>query len=164
MNGAGVPCGDGPDSKLWIQPLNSTGLSWSGSPIELFTWGEAEQIQGLPGSPFPGTQACLENPQLVNDQDNEYDLTFSMGTYTSNATYVTGEVACLALNNTTGGCDVEPTGGGVLISNGGGASTLNTGDPSTNYLIYAKWNTNVTLREDWVGPTHSCDPNPGPCT
>jgi len=163
MNSAGTPCGDGPDSLLWIQQLSSTGLQTVGSPTQLFTWSEAESIQGLPGSPFPGGSACLENPQLVNDFYNTYDLTFSMGTWTSNSTYLTGEVACLALNNTGSGCDINPAAGGVLINPGGGASTLTTHDPGYNYMIYAKWNSNVTLRQDWVGPTHSCDPNPGPC-
>jgi hypothetical protein len=154
-----VACDDGPNSRLWIVPLASNGLSASGSPTDLLDWDEADSIQALPSNLGPG--ACLENPQLVNDPNNGYDLLFSIGTYSSNSTYVTGEVACTALNDTSGGCGIDDEGGSVLITPGGGASTLQTATPSGNYLIYAKWDSNV--RDDYVGPSTECNPQNTSC-
>jgi len=158
-------CGGGPDSKLWIQQLSSNGLSLVGSATELFDWSQAIQIVGLPSN--LGSSPCLENPQMVTDVDNYHDLTFSIGTWEVNSQYVTGEVPCDELNNTSSGCGWAPQDGGVLITPGGGASTLTTGDPSSNYLIYAKWTTagasSGGVRQDWTGPTHSCNPNGNTC-
>jgi hypothetical protein len=159
-----TPCGDGPDSSLWMVQLNSTGLSVTGSPIELLTWSQASSIKNLPSS--LGSAACLENPNVLNDANNNYDLLFSIGTYNGGSpegsTYVTGEVACLALNDSSSGCGVDPSGGSVLIKPGGGASTLNTSDPSGNYLIYANYVSG--LRNDFVGgPTTNCNPATTSC-
>jgi len=162
FNSVGQPCGDGPNSKIWIQPLNSTGLATSGSPTDLLDWNQAHSIYGLMNKPL-GSGACLENPQLVNDNYNSYDLLFSIGTYLQNSTYYTGQVACLALNNTGSGCGTDDQAGGVTIENGGGASTLFVTDPGDNWMIYAMWNSGNTLRNDYEGPTSSCNPNPGPC-
>ena len=166
-----TPCGNGPDSSLWIVQMTSNGLSVSGSPVELLTWAQADSIQGLP---YLGTAACVENPNIVNDVNNNYDLLFSIGTYNQGNpqgnTYVTGEVACLNLNDSASGCGYDPSGGGTVINpsngstslGGGGASTLTTGDPAGNYLMYAQYING--LRNDNVGgPTTNCNPGTTNC-
>lgn len=154
----GTPCDDGPDSSLWIVQMSSNGLSVTGSDTELLTWSQADSIQHLPNL---GGSACLENPNIVNDPNNDYDLLFSIGTYNGGtpegSQYVTGEVACLGLSDAASGCGINPAAGSALINPGGGASTLYTNAPSGNYLMYANYVSG--LRNDYVGgPTTDCDP------
>jgi Glycosyl hydrolases family 43 len=156
-NSCGGPSGGG--SQLWVWQLNSNGTSPVGSPTLLLTWAQATQVKGLPSS--LGNTPCLENPQLDLDPYNTYDLLFSIGTWNSNATEVSGEVACGALNDSSSGCGIDPSGGAVLENPGGGASTLTTGYPDGNYLIWDKWV--GSNREDYVGPTSGCNPSKTTC-
>jgi hypothetical protein len=117
----------GPNSKLWVIQLTTDGLTTIGSPEVLLEWSQAVQIENLDTSSL-GTTPCLENPQLVLDPYNTYDLMFSIGTWISNRTYFTGEVGCPALNYTASGCGIDPEDGSVFTTDtGGGASTWTTG-------------------------------------
>ena len=122
-------------------------------------WDEADQIQNLDLSSL-GPTPCLENPQIVTDEYNDYDVLFSIGSYTSDSTYFTGEIGCPTLNDSSSnGCGFEPAQGTVLTPiTGGGASTLNTGNPDNNYMIWANYD--GSIRDDWVGPTSACNPEP----
>jgi hypothetical protein len=143
--------------------MASNGLSVTGSPTELLTWAQAASIKNLGAV---GSAACVENPNIVNDANNNYDLLFSIGTYNGGTPeggqYYTGEVACLNLNDSSSGCGYNPSGGSVVIKPGGGASTLTTGDPSGNYLMFANYVSG--LRNDYVGgPTTNCNPGTTSC-
>jgi hypothetical protein len=159
----------GEDSALFIQQMNSDGQSIAAgtTPTELLSWDQANAIQNKPAS-F-GSLPCLENPNIIDDSTggwNPYDLLFSMGTWNGGGnTYVTGEVDCTALNNTSSGCGIDPGAGSVYLNPGGGASTLFTSDASGNYVMYADWL--YGIRQDYVGgPTTRCDPSTDPhqCT
>ena len=160
-------CLGGPGSAIYIVPMSSNGLTPAGNPTELLDWNEADAVQFLPSN--LGTTPCLENPNIINDSTggwNPYDLMFSIGQYNlyGGSTYVTGEVDCLALNDTGTGCGVDPGAGSLLVGEGG-TTTLNTSNASSNYLMYAQGI--FGLRQDFVGgPTTRCDPSTDPnvCT
>jgi hypothetical protein len=96
----------------------------------------------------PGSGAFVEGPSMTSDDYNGYDMTVSVGTYLSNATYETVEVPCLAAY---GYC--TPADGGDIMNGDGGASALVDTPPSSNWLIWHHWDTTGTVRQDFAGPT-----------
>ncbi|MGH9920158.1 MAG: hypothetical protein ACRD6W_14995 [Nitrososphaerales archaeon] len=119
--------------------VGEVGGQWSA--YKLVGYGDVSNVNGNPGS-----SSFIENPSMTPDDYNGFDLTFSLGTWTSNSTYVTGEVPC---SNPYGAC--IPKCDGKIISGGGGASVVDDSSPNGNYMIYHTWS--GSNREDLAGAT-----------
>ena len=91
----------------------------------LLSYGSVANINANPGS-----SSFLEGPSMTTDDYNGFDLTFSLGTWSSNSTYDTGELPC---GSPSGGC--LPSCDGRVISGGGGASTASDGSPNGNVMM-----------------------------
>ena len=100
-----------------------------------------------------GIHTEIENPSMTSDDYNGYDLTYSLGTWTLNATYVTGESPCLYEYE-----DCLPGDGAAIMPEDGGASALVDSTPSNNWLIFHTWS--GSNRVDMAGPTGEVDENP----
>jgi hypothetical protein len=144
-NGTGTGC----NSQLMMQPLTSNGLGFNGGSYLLLSHAAAEMIQGNTTTPNIGV---VENPAMVNDPDNNYDLTFSLGQWNDkppHTDYVTGETACTQIINAPD-CGTWASDGSQLIPDGG-ASMDSDGSPASNWMIFAHWDGNV--RDDEIGTT-----------
>ena len=82
---------------------------------------------------------------MTSDASGYFDLTFSLGTWTSNTTYLTGEVLCLS---NVSGC--IPSQGTDVMNGGGGASAL-LDSSASNWLIWHSWS--GSNRVDYTAPT-----------
>jgi hypothetical protein len=157
-NGLGQGC----NSKIWMQPLSANGLSFVGSAFMILSYADAETI---PGNTTIANLGVVENPAMVADPDNGYDLTFSLGQWNYSATDdVTGEVGCSSI--------VPPsTCGGHLnlgdqILADGGASMGSDGTPASNWMVYHRWdpfNSGMGIRDDYAGSTAIINCNAGNC-
>lgn len=116
------------------------------------------------------TNSYVENPAIVKDPNNGYDLVMSYGHW-SQPNYETIEIPCLL---PYGEC--LPNSGAVLLSQNGGSITgpgpaynspggmsfLFDGSPTANVAIWHSYefpgNPTNTTREDWTGPTSDWDP------
>jgi hypothetical protein len=137
------------------QQLSSTGLGLFGSPTVLLTLAD---ISAVTSGHNLGSNPQIENPSMTSDPYNDYDLTYSFGTYTSNSTYNTAEIPCVYVNSSC-----LPNYGGVIISGAGGASTVYDNTPATNYEIFAEVNGSYkgsVIRNDYGGATAAYDGNP----
>jgi len=120
-------------SEIVIQKLTSNGLGVTGTRYRLLTFAEAVSISpgGLGSNPF------VENPALVKDPYNGYDLLVSLGTW-SDPNYRTVELPCL---NKTGNC--LPSEGGAIsnmmggnLTGRGGASLVFDNSPTSNVMVF----------------------------
>lgn len=135
-------------SQVEAQQLTSNGLGIVGSASVLFTLQQMQVLNGgLGGTPE------VENPSMTTDDYNYYDVTFSLGTWTSNATYNIAEVGCGGPN---GFCATNDA--GILKTGSGGASALVDSTPANNWVIWASNTINDgstnALRTDYGGPTN----------
>ncbi len=131
-----------------------------------------------PGS--VGTNDRIENPALVADPYNGYDLSVSLGSWWL-PNYTTVEIPCILpygecvpslgapLMYQDGEGGVTRAEGGAtnfqMYNSPGGASYLNDGSPNGNVMIWASFRnpgtcgTSLTpicaVRDDWTGPTTS---------
>jgi hypothetical protein len=125
----------GNHSEIDAQQLSSSGTSKVGAATRLVTYGDVAGLNGDNGSsPF------VEQPQLVKDPANNYDLLVSVGTY-SNPGYNTIEMACGAPQ---GSC--IPQRGGILplssdgsVVGTGGASLVFDASPAPNAIFFHGW-------------------------
>jgi hypothetical protein len=149
------------DSTLWIAPLASNGLSVSGPGEILLTVAAATSIAGW-CSCDAGSAPYLENPSMTRDDYNDYDLTFSLGTWTdqTNIDYMTGEVACQFIYPSPN-CLTYASRGDQILGDGS-ASTGSDLQPSSNWMVYDQWGTSSTgqpIRFDEVGATGAINCN-----
>ncbi len=127
--------GSATGSEIVAQQLSADGLSKVGAPALILTWGE---VMGLnPDS--NGTHGFVENPAMVADPYNNFDLLVSVGTW-DNPGYNTIEVPCFSPNSTC-----LPNDGGLLpldqnsLVGTGGASLANDNSPNGNYIVFHGW-------------------------
>jgi hypothetical protein len=144
-----VSCGF-PDPDCGI--VGEVGTTWSA--YELFDY---SQVIGY--NTDPGGSAFVEGPSMTSDDYNGYDMTVSVGTYSSNATYETVEVPCLKVD---GKC--VPAKGREIMAGDGGASALVDTPPSSNWLIWHSWNSAGTARQDFAGATSEVKKPPSNAT
>jgi arabinan endo-1,5-alpha-L-arabinosidase len=138
-----VPAGD-----IYAQQLSADGLNLVGGLHLMVSYSEAAHINNCPGFPR------LENPQMVADSYNNYDLLMSLGTF-NKPCYNTIEVACFAVN---GAC--SPANGGILplagnsnLTGTGGASLLSDNAGDGNHLAFAALWPGTTKRTAWWDTT-----------
>jgi hypothetical protein len=136
-------------SQILTQRLTVTGLGTSGNPYQILTYSQVSSFNS-----DNGNSSFLENPSMTNDAHNEYDLTFSIGSWNTGTSDSTGEVPCLAV---TGYC--LATKGSLIMTGAQGASTLSGSDPTNNWLIWDHWNGSHSLRYDVAGPTSQVNLN-----
>jgi hypothetical protein len=137
-------------SQLVAHQLIASGL---GIPVGSsdYTLVTYDQVASFTSDPGPNHE--IENPSMTSDDYNGQDLTFSLGTWTSNATELTGEIPCLSPN---GNC--IPGDGAAIMKGDGGASAVSDGSPSSNWLI---WHTfSGSNRVEYGGSTTEIDENP----
>jgi hypothetical protein len=133
-------------SLLRIQQLNADGTAPmpGTSPVTMVTYA---QVAGI--NPNEGTNPRIENPAMVIDHFNQYDLIFSLGTYRANATYITAETACtipLTGHHPNPGCNAGDT---REIMKGGGASPLLDTSPAAGHGNRLIW-------DCYMGATTPC--------
>jgi len=121
----------------------SSGLGFLGGSQD-YTLVTYSQVALL--NPNPGSNPQIENPSMTSDDYDGYDLTFSLGTWNSNSTYLTGEVLCRYAYY-----DCAPSKGASIMNGDGGVSALVNGPPSSNWLIWHSWS--GSNRVDYAGPT-----------
>ena len=127
------------DSEIVIQPLSSNGLAMTGSRQQLVSFDSVKNLGGT----F-GCASVVENPQLVKDPYNGYDLLLSVGTW-YDQTYRTIEVPCI---NFVNNCYTQY--GGSLLTTDTGANPphnapggMSSSRDDTNGRLY--WH------ESWFG-------------
>jgi len=133
------------NSAIWSQALNisgvgsSTSISWSAVPQEILTLPAANFIASKGDSTFNGGALDrVENPAVVWEAGQGFDVTASVGTY--NGLYWTVEELCglLTAANTCSGTTYLNSGGssglGYLFSHWGSASFLKS-NTSTNEVF-----------------------------
>jgi hypothetical protein len=137
-------------SQLVAHPLipSGMGIRVGSSDYTLITYDEVESM-----NPNRGPNPFIENPSMTSDHYNHFDLTFSLGTYTSNSTEITGEVPCLSAN---GNC--IPGEGADIMKGSGGASMLDDASPAGNWMIWHTWS--GSNRVDYGGQTSEINENP----
>jgi hypothetical protein len=137
-------------SQIVTHQMNSNGLGFAAGSQDdtLVTYSQVSSFNGNEGS-----TPEIENPSMTSDDYNGYDLTYSLGTWTMNATYVTGESPCLYEYE-----DCLPGDGAAIMPEDGGASALVDSAPSNNWLIFHTWS--GSNRVDMAGPTGEVDENP----
>jgi hypothetical protein len=125
--------GAGGGSRILSIQMTSDGLGWlPGAPIrEVMNYSRALAASG---GVAMGGNAYIENPAVVKDPHNNYNLLVSMGTWNGPNTYWTVEVACLQVDGTC----LEGRGGVLNLSgqNAGGASIMNDNTPAGNWLFW----------------------------
>jgi len=138
----GAALGSVSGSELVTHQLTANGLGFTpGSQDDtLITYAQVSSLNSNPGS-----NPEIENPSMTSDASGYFDLTFSLGTWTSNSTYLTGEVLCLS---NMSGC--IPSQGTDVMNGGGGASAL-LDSSASNWLIWHSWS--GSNRVDYTGPT-----------
>lgn len=142
-------------SEITGTKLSSDGMTRIGTPSVLLSFSDVSSYNANLGS-----RPYLENPALMVDPYNNFDLIASLGTWDEPG-YETIEVPCL---NITSSC--LPGYGGVLISNAdpyspaqapGGASMLSDGSPAGNWMV---WHTGPpNARRVWAGITTAFNGN-----
>jgi hypothetical protein len=129
---AGTPAG-----AIVAQHLTADGLTLVGSPALMFTFSDVKNSVatcGLGGSPR------LENPAMVSDASNGYDMLVSLGTFSTKC-YSTIEIPCLLAN---GECHPElgsvlKLAGNTKLVGTGGASLLSDAGPDGNFVVFNGW-------------------------
>jgi hypothetical protein len=118
-------------SQIMVQQMTSSGLSTIGSPTPLLTYSRA--VSALGGLEV-GTNAVVENPAMVKDPHNFYDLIVSVGTWNQSSTYHTVQIPCVFAD---GGC-LESKGGRLPLTgaNQGGASVMQDSTPENNWIAW----------------------------
>ena len=134
-----------------------SGGTWS--PYQLVTYSAVSSMTS-----DPGNCSYVEGPSMTADEYNDYDLTFSLGTWGpingigcsgNNQTYLTGEVPC---GNPNGAC--VPSDGQAILDGDGGASMLTDAIPDNNWMIYHTWDSSQTNRVDFAGETSAQNRDP----
>lgn len=120
-------------SRIEMQQLSSDGLTLL--PYTRRTLFDYNDVKPYAGN--TGVAGFLENPQMVKDGYNGYNLLVSIGTW-QESNYKTFEMPCFAPNDYC-----NPSLGGVVPltaagSNGtGGASLVSDGSPANNFMFFA---------------------------
>lgn len=147
-------------SEIDVQQMSSDGLSRKAgsSPITMLTFSDAATIGG---GPVP-TNGLVENPAMVADPYNGFDLIASVGVW-GDSSYHTVELPC---TGTSSGC--LPNDGAIQLQtnasmNGpGGASVLQDTTPVGNTMVFAaRTGTSGAARLLWATPTASYNCNSG---
>ena len=123
--------GFGGNSAIRARQLSSNGLGLVGGQYTLITYARTSVAAG---GGRTGSKAVVENPALVKDPYNNYDLLVSFGTWNEANSYSTIEIPCLA---PTGSC-IESRGAPLNLvgQNPGGASLMSDGSPNYNYMMW----------------------------
>jgi hypothetical protein len=122
-------------SEIRIQPLGAFGLP-TGGYSTLVTLNQARAA--LDGQNL-GSRAVIENPALVRDPYNGYDLLVSMGTWNQPGAYHTIEIPCIERYRNCLPSNGGPP-GNTLGTNPGGLSLLQDQSPNLNYAIWHSYN------------------------
>lgn len=148
-----VPAGQ---SSIQVQQMTANGLGLVGSPTTLLTFSRAMATPGLdPGS--LGPKAVVENPAVVKDPYNGYDLLVSIGSYETPDSYHTLEIPCV-FPNSPGSC-LEAQGAEMATLRGrnpGGASLMRDDSPVGNWMAWHAGE--VGSRRMYVSRTIALDP------
>lgn len=129
-----APIGGPFGSQIRTQLLNPDGLS--GVPRVNYELTGFADVAGAAGN--TGTHALVENPAMVADPDNGFDLLVSVGTWDQLGAYSTVEVGC---SEPWGGCATSyaraiMTSGSTYGWNPGGASLDGDEDPASGQHLF----------------------------
>lgn len=120
------------NSEIMVQQLTFDAMNRIGTPKVLLRYSDVTPyVSNL------GTSSFIENPAIVGDPYNGYNLLVSIGSWNQPGKYHTFELPCLQRND-----QCLPSYGGVLplaasgSTNTGGASLLTDASPDGNYLVY----------------------------
>ena len=146
-------------SEIVTQKLTANGLGLVGTrPYRLLTFDQANQASPATNGP----NSYVENPALVKDPYNGYDLIVSIGDW-KDGSYRTVEVPCLTV---TGNClpgegdSISGLMGGTSVSSKGGGSLMYDFSPDGNILAFHGRPTGVGERYPYVQKTGSVNLNP----
>jgi hypothetical protein len=126
---SGVTAGD-----IYVVPLSNNGLRVSAAPALVLTYSDVASNVATCGL---GTFPRLENPSMVADPVDRFDLMMSLGSY-NDPCYSTVEVPCGALNGSCipGSGKVLPLGSSSSVVSTGGASVARDGSPQGNVIVF----------------------------
>jgi len=132
-----VQVAPGGGSFIASQRLSPNGLAFSGQARILMTFGEARAMAG--GGPL-GSSAFVENPAVVADPYNTYDVMASVGTWNEAGAYTGVEESCLGIAYQGSPC--QPGSGGRFVLDGGyqpgSLSMLRDSGPDGNYAFFGQ--------------------------
>jgi hypothetical protein len=132
-----VQVGPGGGSFIASQQLSGDGLGFRGPSRILMTFGDARSMAG--DGPL-GSSAFVENPAVVADPFNTYDVMASVGTWNEPGAYTGVEEACFGIAPQGSPC-VPARGGRFVVDGGyrpGSLSMLHDSGPDGNYAFFGQ--------------------------